>query len=247
LSPFSSREDGTCIVSIKDPGSFNLDPSISIDHVDYNLLERDIVLFMLAHGSKTNQPVSLPLVGEYCKFALGIDMKHKLFKFISDRKHLFIMPDNGRQHVFLASGASERLGIKPDKMFPKFPEILPEFHDPKSEKQPLYRGELDQIALEVHEILSKSGGMLPVADIEQEMKTTKAAVINATGVDEKEWHLGSITYKYPHIFRRINQSLALVEYVKPASHLQVMHNALNHDGSISGDSQKNNSHDFPPL
>lgn len=245
FSLYCFREDGTCIVALKDPESFNLDPSLFKNHVDYNLLEKDVVLFMLAHESKTKQPVSLPSLGEYCKFVLGIDMKHKLIKFISDRNHLFTIPDNGRQHVLLASGASDILGIKTEEMFPKFPETIPEFHDPILEKHHAYHGQLDEIALEVHEIISKSGGVLPIADIEQEMKTTKAAVINATGIDEKEWHLGSIAYKYPHIFRRINQSLELVDYVRPASHMEMthLHKGLNHEG----DSQCSSSRDFPPL
>ena len=141
---------------MKDPRSFDVNPGVFKDHINYNLLEKNIVLFMLAHESKTSQPLSLPSLGEYCKFVLGIDMKHKLLRFILDRDHLFTIPDNGRQQVFLSSGASEKLGIQSEDMLPKFPEMIPEFHDPALTMDASCRRELDEISLEVYDIISRS-------------------------------------------------------------------------------------------
>lgn len=238
-------------MQIVDPASFTLDPGILTDYIDYDALERNIALFMLSREGKTDEPLSLPLLGEYCKFVLGIDMKHKLFKFVSDRKYLFTMPDNGRQQVFLVPGACEKLGIQGQVMLPKFPETIPEFHDPTIVMDARSLRDLDQIALEIHEMITKAGGVLPIAEIEQEMKTTKAAVINAAGMDEKEWHLGSITYKYPHIFRRINQNLALVDSMKPVynpdSRKSRRPNHQQCKSTCNQNSAESPVDDFPPL
>lgn len=213
-----SREDGTCIVQIRNPASFDVNPNTLINFIDYNILERNLVLFMRDHEIKSDQPLSMPSLGEYCKFVLGIDMKHKLFKFLSERDHLFSMPDTGRQHVFLAPGACEKLGIQGEDVLPRFPERIPEFDDTPHSMNESFRQQMDDISLEIHEIISRAGGIILIADIEQEMKTMKAAVINASGIDEGGWHVGSITYKYPHIFRRLGRYLALVKYLKPRDH-----------------------------
>lgn len=221
-------------MQIKNPESLTINPTALPHVIDYDELEKNIVLFMLDHGSKSDQPLSLPCLGEFCKLVLGIDMKHKLFKFLSDRSHIFVMPDTGRQHVVLASGACEKVGIQKQLLLPKFPETISEFHDSARQARTNEGTDMDDIAAEIHEMLSKAGGILSIADIEREMKTMKAAVINASGIDDEEqWHAGSIAYKYPHVFHRRHQYLALVEYVKPGNLLDSPHHV--------------DPDDFPPL
>lgn len=209
------RPDETCIVQLKCPKSFEIDPEFPFFDIDYHLLERDIVLFMLEHRNKGKSidPMSLPVLGEYCKLKLGINMKGKLVNFLSDRSHLFILPDTGRQHVLLNPGACKALGIQ-ETQNPTFPETISEFWGPDASPHIQSLG-MDKIAAEVYMVLLKAGGILPIRDIEQEMRTTKAAVINASGIDEGSWHIGSTIYKYPHVFHRLNQSIALVDHVKP--------------------------------
>ena len=209
--------DETCIVQLICPQDFEIDPKFPFYDSDYESLERDIVLFMLEHMSKGKSvdPISLPALGEYCKLTRGINMKGKLVNFLSDRSHLFILPDTGRQHVLLNPGACEALGIQ-ESQNPIFPETISEFWGPDTSSH-IRSLRMDKIATELYMILFKAGGILPIRDIEQEMRTTRAAVINATGIDEGSWHIGSTIYKYPHVFHRLNQSIALVDHIKPPS------------------------------
>ena len=64
---------------------------------DYDALE----LRLIAH--LFNQPghkTSLPTLGEYCKTKLGVDMKHRLVKFVDKRPGAFARDHDVRQQVW---------------------------------------------------------------------------------------------------------------------------------------------------
>jgi len=90
------------------------------------LLERQLVAYVLDHNIISNEPSSMPALGEFCAKNMGISMKGRLNKFLRDRPHLFTLPDNGRQHVCLTPGAAELVGLGPSPQLPNLPESLSE-------------------------------------------------------------------------------------------------------------------------
>ena len=76
--------------------------------VDEKILERQLVAFIHEHATPDN-PMNMPLLGEYCIKNLGFSMKGYLHRFLILRKHYFYLPDDGRQHVCLQPGAAEAL------------------------------------------------------------------------------------------------------------------------------------------
>lgn len=222
---YVSRDDGTCMVQLARPEDWVEDLTFP-GYVDYCQLEKKVVEFMLEHERKSSEPVSLPTLGEYCRHVLKTPMKGRLTQFLSDRKHIFIAPDTGRQHVFLTKGACKAVGIDCSRHLPKFPDSIPEFHGCPDEYN-----DLDNVAKEVYILLRRSKGILPIDEIEEEIRRAKPEDERHGASVGDEWHVGSTVYKYPHVFHRLNQYIALVDHVKPGMK----------------DSAFLNEEDFPPL
>lgn len=72
-------------------------------------LERHLVA--MAAARPRHSPANMPVLGESCIACFGFSMKGLLGKFLADRPHLFVLPDDGRQHVLLAPGACESVGL----------------------------------------------------------------------------------------------------------------------------------------
>ncbi|KAI8114265.1 hypothetical protein M9434_002391 [Picochlorum sp. BPE23] len=205
------RDDGTCIVQLAQPEEWVKDLAFP-GYFDYGQLERNMVEFMLEHERKSKEPMSLPNLGEYCRHALKTPMKGRLTQFLSDRKHIFIVPDTGRQHVFLTKGACNAVGIDCGSRLPKFPDKIPEFDGCPGEYL-----DLDNVAKEVYILLRSSKGILPIEEIEEEIRRSKPEDERHGASVGDGWHVGSTVYKYPHVFRRLNQYITLVDRIKPGT------------------------------
>ena len=71
---------------------------------DYDALELEIISYLF---NQPNRKTSLPSLGEYCKTRLGVDMKHRLVKFVDSRPGAFARDRDGRQQVWCVFGVRQ--------------------------------------------------------------------------------------------------------------------------------------------
>ena len=222
-----------------------------------NVLERRIVAYILDTEDKTGQPASMPGIGEFCSKTLGIHVKGKLKQFLTQRPHLFHMPDTGRQHVMLTEGAALAVGLGP---IPDLPDVLlhadntaesefqgTTFSIPGVGVYPLLHrhsgyNTWDTLTQKVYDVVYSAGGVMAVGALETSIKSKYAHLLSLhSTMAIEEWHVGSTVYKYPHVFHRLHKHIALVDRVKPAQHYDGTE-AMEHGGGVlfvDGD--------FPPL
>lgn len=71
-----------------------------------------------------SSPATLPSLGEGCIKSLGFSMKGLLGRFIAQRPKLFILSNDGRQHVTLTESACQCVGLPALEKLPKDDELL---------------------------------------------------------------------------------------------------------------------------
>ena len=108
----------SCLVRLRDPASAEAVAATgtgtgteartgteAYEH-DYDALE----LRIIAHLYRLpDRKTSLPSLGEYCKVHLGVDMKHRLAKFLDKRSAAFARDRDGRQQVWLVLNGPEEV------------------------------------------------------------------------------------------------------------------------------------------
>ena len=105
------------------PSGRSLTSSLIPPGVDEKVLERQFISFILETATR-DAPVSMPALGEFCIKHLGVSMKGYLHRFLHTRQHLFLLPDDGRQHVLLKQGAAEAVGGAAAEKLPNLPDDL---------------------------------------------------------------------------------------------------------------------------
>jgi hypothetical protein len=92
-APTAADEDGSTPPSRGDVGNYGEYG----EYGDYDALELHIIAHLFNQpGRKT----SLPTLGEYCKTKLGVDMKHRLARFVDKRPGAFARDRDVRQQVW---------------------------------------------------------------------------------------------------------------------------------------------------
>jgi hypothetical protein len=208
------------------------------------MLEKRIVAFALDYVQRKGESISMPILGEFCIHSLDIDMKGCLLKFLRDRPHLFTISDLDRQIVNLTENAAHLVGLGRNPYLPNLPLSIQDVqrqeknsndNAPERDDQGtiacrkmsycdaalhpnLPHRENNAIASELYRILIKQDGIGRFQDIEDELKNIAAEEILSTDAESvDDWHLGSLIYKYPHVFHRLGDHVALVERIKPVS------------------------------
>lgn len=192
----------------------------------------------------------MPILGEFCSHSLDIDMKGHLLKFLRARPHLFTISDSDRQLVSLTENATHLVGLGSDPYLPDLPQSIQDCngHGKNSHEETVYNkmsyydallhpkcacGE-SSIAAELYKILIRQDGIGRFPEIEAKLKKGAPEQILSTGAESvDDWHLGSLLYKYPHIFHRLGDHVALVERIKPAfkreNKSDKLHSSLNEE------------------
>ena len=108
----TEEPEGTCLVSLRDPAAA-ADDVKTFETVleangmhDYDELEMRLVAHLF---QQPRRRTSLPLLGEFCKTQLGINMKHKLVKFLDARTRAFERDRDGRQQVWCVLESKEEV------------------------------------------------------------------------------------------------------------------------------------------
>ena len=229
------------------------------------MLEKRIVAFALDYVQRKGESISMPILGEFCTHSLDIDMKGHLLKFLRDRPHLFTISDLDRQIVHLTDDAAHLVGLGRNPHLPDLPRSIQGNQGQKNNsnnnapqrddqgttacKKMTYcdallhstfsHRENNAIVSELYRILIKQDGIGRFQDIEAELKNIAAEEILSTDAGSvDDWHLGSLIYKYPHVFHRLGDHVALVERIKPVSKR----------GHVPGDAHSSlNDEEFPKL
>lgn len=112
----------SCVVRLRDPtsivgGAFEVTgtsittpsrapASLTIHKDGYDALELQLIAHLYG---LPDRKTTLPSLGEYCKTHLGVEMKHRLVKFLDKRPGAFARDRDGRQLVWLVLEAETQV------------------------------------------------------------------------------------------------------------------------------------------
>lgn len=227
-----------------------LDPDVNgISLADESYLERELVGFISKRTKRTGEPTNMPSLGEFCIRSLGFSMKGLLTRFLSLRPHLFTLPDDGRQHVLLAPGAVQAVGLSDgdSEGLPALPDdILGMSTTPRAPSSTAFDPDYhkwDQITQKIYDFLRSRGGIAQFRDVEAHMRERWPQLLSSQGYSPSVWKAPVFTYKRRNIFRKDGHMVAIIQRggnnAAPAT--------ASHDGWDVPSAVAPSEDPFPPL
>jgi hypothetical protein len=145
-------------------------------------------------------------------------MKGYLTRFLLTRKQIFCLPDDGRQHVLLQSGAVEALGVVGS--LPHLPEDLlgssGDLHRNETQKssqnsiqKPVDYGRWDRITQEMYDFAVSRGGSVPYKEVDVYIKARCPGEIAASGVSLENWQAQRHSWKRRNVFKKEGNCLVV--------------------------------------
>lgn len=221
--------------------------------IDETLLERQLVSYIYENGTRDN-PVTVPDLGEYCKKDLGFSMKGYLTRFLITHKHIFCLPDDGRQHVLLQSGAAEALRVVGS--LPHLPEDLLgssgnlhqdhnyRINDDNNNRRPVDYGRWDRITQEMYDFAISRGGSVPYKEVDVYIKARCAGEIAASGISLEHWQAQKHSWKRRNLFKKEGNCLVVHSEVRVSNGKREVNGNSLDSGGVGGESGEAS---FPPL
>jgi hypothetical protein len=228
--------------------------------IDETLLELQLVSYIYKNGTREN-PVTVPELGEYCKKDLGFSMKGYLTRFLMTRRQIFCLPDDGRQHVLLQTGAAEALGVI--GQLPHLPEDLLgsagelQFHQNQEEnvesypQRPVEYSKWDRITQEMYDLAVSRGGSVLYKEVDVYIKARCAAEIASSGISIENWQAQKHSWKRRNVFKKEGNYLVVHYGLAIPNGKRGNSSNLAGNGAVSGGGGSGraaeNGESFPPL